>query len=145
MKANLQIFYSSLLISLLVTDAYSAETSFHCKDKIRLVSGSVVSEDIPTGYKPFISNMINRLTGVSVFDGPPEDSAVLKPFSVTQKGTQIKWVFEGSYEKGKWFSCDYADGLIRLVQQIPESASVCTATLKKIKPYNTLDSMIYCK
>lgn len=144
MKANLQVFHS-LLLSILITNAYAGEAVFHCKDKVRLASGNIVPDDVPPGYKPFISSMINRLTGVSVFDGPPEDGAVLKPFSVTQKGAQIKWVLEGPYEKGKWVSCDYADGLIRLVQQIPEPASVCIATIKKIKPYNTLDGMVSCK
>lgn len=145
MKNHLQIFYSLTVLSLLVTNVYGAETTFHCKDKIRLASGNVVPDDVPDGYTPFISSSINRLTGVSVFDGPPEDGALLKPFSVTQKGAQIKWVFEGSYEKGKWFSCDYADGLIRLIQKIPEPASVCIATIRKIKPYNTIAGMISCK
>ena len=144
MKTNLHVF-RFLLMSLLVTNGHAGEAVFHCKDKVRLSSGNIDAEDVPLGFKPFVSSMVNRLTGVSIFDGPPEDGGILKPLCVTNKDTRIKWVLEGPYENGIWVSCDYADGLIRLVQRIQEPASVCVATIKKIKPYNTLDAYISCK
>lgn len=142
MKANLYLV-PALLLSLLVTNTYADEAVFNCPDKVRLASGIVVAEDVPSEYQPLISERVNRLTGVSAFDGPPKDGAILKP--LIQKREQIKWIFEGAYEKGKWVSCDYADGLIRLVQQVPNFTSVCIATIKNVKPYHTLTGIISCK
>jgi len=143
---NYTVWGFHLLLLLLAARGlcYAGENMI-CPDKVRLASGSVVSEDVPPGYKSLVSPSIVRLTGVTVFDGPPEDGAVLKPASFSRNGERIKWIFGGTNEKGKWISCDYADGLIRLVKQIGDPTSYCTATIEKTEPHKTLDAKITCK
>jgi hypothetical protein len=116
-----------------------------CPNRVRLASGNVVPEDVPSGYKTFVSDTPVGLTGVSVFDGPPEDGAALKPSSVTSHEEIIRWRFEGSYEKGKWASCDYANGLIRLTRQVQEPTSSCTAAVRKSGPHKTIEAKFTCK
>ncbi len=135
----------ALLLMTGVTGLCFGDENTICPDKVRPSSVSVAPEDVPQGYKPFVSNTIVRLTGVTVFDGPPEDGAQLKPSFSSSNGETIKWVFEGSYEKGKWVSCDYANGLIRLVKQIGEPTVSCTATVRKTKPYKTVEAKFTCK
>ena len=134
-----------LLLWLAVTGLSYAGENLRCPDKVRLASGSVVSEDVPPGYKPLVSNSIVRLTGVTVYDGPPEDGAVLMPSSFSKSGEKIKWILVGTNEKGTWVSCDYSNGLIRLVKQIGEPTTTCTATIKKTEPHKTLDARFTCK
>lgn len=128
-----------------ITSLCLANEEMLCPAKVHLVSGNVLSDDIPPDYKSFVSDTTVRLTGITVFDGPPEDGAALKPLSSSQNGEHIKWVFEGEYEKGKWFSCDYANGIIRLIRKIREPSSSCMATVVKTKPYNVLEARLICE
>lgn len=138
-------WFGVLLVSPAATNSCLAEEKLICPSRVRLASGSVVSEDVPPGYTPFVPGGVARLTGVTVFDGPPEDGAALKPSSISSSGERVKWVFEGTYEKGKWISCDYEKGLITLVRQVAEPASTCAATIKKTKPYNNLEAGFSCR
>ena len=139
------LVFLALLLAVDSVDLCFAGEDIVCPDKVRLASGSVAPEDVPAGYKPFVSDTTVGLTGVTVFDGPPEDGAALKPSAESSNGETIKWLFEGSYEKGKWVSCDYANGLIRLVRQIREPTSSCTATVRRKGPYKTIEAKFTCK
>jgi hypothetical protein len=109
-----------------------------------LATGTVEPEDIPAGYKSLVSNSIVRLTGVSMFDGTAEEGAALKPSSFAANGNVITWRLGGVYDHGKWISCDYANGLIRIVKQASDSVASCTATIKKENPQKTLVAQFSC-
>jgi hypothetical protein len=137
--------FIALLLAAGAGELCFAEENIVCPSKARLASGSVATEDVPPGYKTFVSNTTVGVSGVTVFDGPPEDGAALKPSASSSNGETITWRFEGSYEKGKWVSCDYANGLIRLVRQIGEPTTSCTATVKKTGPYKRIEAKFTCK
>jgi hypothetical protein len=144
MNSILRVFHA-LLFALATTGLCFASEELICPDRVHLASGTVVPEDVPPGYKPFVSSSMVRLTGVTVFDGRPEEGAVLKPSSFSPSGESIKWIFDGTNEKEIWIACDYANGLIRLVRQIGESTASCMATVKTTKPQKTLDAKFTCK
>lgn len=137
--------FITLLSWIISTTLCLADEELFCPSKVRLISGNVVLEEGPPDYRSFIPNTIIRLTGVTVFDGPPEEGAVLKPSSQSASETRIKWIFEGKYGKGKWFSCDYANGIIKLVKQIREPSANCTAIFVKAQPFNTFEAKLTCK
>lgn len=133
-----------LVLMVAACKSYSDDVRI-CPDRIRLTSGIINTEDIPSGYKPLIASSSILLTGANMFDGPPEEGAVLKPFLVSANGAVIKWILDGPYENGKWLSCDYADGLIRLVTKAKDATTTCVATIKASKPHNILTIRFDCK
>ncbi len=116
-----------------------------CPATLSLVSGVVNPENIPPDYLPVISKGVVRLSGDNMFDGHPNNGVALKPSKSSAGYQKNTWVFEGEYPAGKWFSCDYAEGLIRLTRKLQEPVSQCTDTVKKIKPYGTLTIRLNCE
>jgi hypothetical protein len=136
---------AAFLLGVLSVQASWAAEEFTCKGSLQLAAASVVPQDIPADYHVVVPKTTVRLTGISVFDGPPEEGAALKPASWTAGGDRIKWVFEGTYEKGKWFSCDYANGIVRLSRKIGEPSSACTAAVTKHKPPAGIQAKLTCQ
>ena len=74
--------YSKLIsIFILIMSPVScfANTSYTCPAKIHLDSASVSAGDIPAGFVSSVSRLFTRITGVSVFDGPPDEVPCLNP------------------------------------------------------------------
>lgn len=120
--------------SLALTPTAFAEDSCLCPDKVRLTSAVVAPEDVPPGFTPLVSGSIVRLSGVSVFDGPPEEGAMLKPTSSGLKGRRTLWTLSPASPQGTWISCDYAQGLIRLVKPIGTTPTSVTALIDMTGP-----------
>lgn len=128
----------------LAADFCLAADEIVCPDKVRLESAQVMAADVPEGYLPFVSDSLIRLSGPSIFDGPVEDGAALKPVFSPRPGI-LKWEFEGAYEYGKWVSCDYGDGIARLVKRLPDAITSCTATVGRARPHNTTTVKFECR
>ena len=116
-----------------------------CPATIRLSTATIVPEDIPSGYQPLISKTIVRLSGASVLNGSPEKIGILIPSTYSSSGNYAKWNFdkEANYEIS--VSCDYANGLVRLVKHVKAPVSSCMMTSRKIKPEKILDIKFSCK
>ena len=122
-----------------------AGVNIKCPGAVHLSSGTVNPVDVPTDFRPVISKSIERLSGYSVFDGPPEEEALLKPWSSSAKSNRSKWLFDQSVKYEVWVSCDYADGLIRLVQRVSNPVSACTAISQKIGDPKNLEVRFVCE
>ena len=120
-----------------------ASDTYNCPGTVRLASASVVPQDVPVGYESRVSNSIIRLSGNNLYEGPPENGAQLKPRST--KGNVSTWELPGEHPQGVWISCDYAEGLVKIVARISDSATSCVATTERVKPYNTLAAHFVCK
>lgn len=72
------------------------------------------------------------LTAAGFMQGEPSMRADLRPTSTkkTPAGRVVTWTFVGPYPHGKWLSCDYADGLVSLSKQIPDTTSECSVTYR---------------
>lgn len=137
--------FLALSMGLAASGLCFSDESHVCPGKIHLDSASVASEDVPPGFTSLVSRSYIRLTGVSMFDGPPVEGAALMPSSISANDRIIKWTLDGPYEKGKWISCDYAMGLIRIAAQTRDSSLACTATVKKVGLAKTLEAQFLCK
>ena len=122
---------------------WSGETMM-CPSTVRVASGLIEPKDVPVGFRPIISNLSERLSGGSVFDGPPEQGGSLKPFSSSEKSHRAKWIFAKEAKYEVWISCDYANGLIRLVKRVQEPVASCTAVFNKTGATSVLEGKFMC-
>jgi hypothetical protein len=134
-----------ILAGLATSGVCFASDSYNCPRTVHLASGTVASEDVPPGYESVISNSVIHLSGFSMFDGPPKEGAALKPTSTSSQGNVVTWKFEGSFSRGKWISCDYADGLVRVVVRAVDSVTSCVAEAKTAKPQGNLSASFTCR
>lgn len=136
-------FQNVLLFSLIYVASCSANDTFTCPATVRLASGVVIAEDIPVGSESLFSASIIRLSGHSLYDGPPSEGAVLMPTSDT--ANIATWVLMGKHPQGIWMSCDYAEGVVKIIKRAADSARSCLATTKITKPQHTLETHFVCK
>jgi hypothetical protein len=45
---------------------------------------------------------------------------------VKSSKTFATWIFEGEYPKGKWISCEYGQGAVKLYAEVPGNTRSCT-------------------
>jgi hypothetical protein len=114
----------TLLLCVFINAHGAPRERFECPLKLSVDNGPLVLREPPPGFEPLVSHTVVFLTGASAFDGPPADGAMLKPLSATTEATH--WDF-GGVSQGKWLSCDYANGVVRLVRQVDDAVSSCTA------------------
>lgn len=118
-----------------------------CPAQLRLNSATVTVNPPAPAFTPSVSDMPLALTGASAFDGPPEQGAALKPVSDKRSagGSTTVWHFEGSFEAGKWLSCDYAQGLVRLAVQVDAAATRCEARTAAAKAPARVTVTLACR
>lgn len=61
-------------------------------------------------------------SGITVFDGPPEEMASLVPAT---EGEQQVWTFSAQKSRKIWVQCDYANTSLKLVQAMPDAVTRC--------------------
>lgn len=108
--------------------AASAAPSQACPARIHVASGAVLPADVPAGFQANFSDSQVWLSGLSVFEGPPEMGSSLVPNS-SSDGTAT-WRFEGPVPGGRWLSCDYSSGLIHLAVRAADTTKSCKGTFK---------------
>jgi len=117
------------LLCVAISADYASAAEFICpaNESLSAVQGG---DELPAGWSLGFRAGPIRLTGASVFDGPPVELASLVPDHQTGKGahTRATWKFEGEFPKGKWISCDYGEGLVYLAHKLEDSVIRCTAT-----------------
>lgn len=142
---KISLILNILTLSLSTISYCFANEEVICPATVRIASGSIEPGDVPAGYKPVISNSIERLSGASVFDGSPEQGGAVKSTFSSANDDRIKWVFDKHAEYDVWVSCDYARGLIRLAKQVKPPVSSCTMTSRKIEPTKVLSIKFSCE
>lgn len=127
----------------------TAEVSFVCPEAVHLASASLTADSIPPGFSTATSTAPIRLSGINMFDGPPEQGAALIPFqeehSAKKKVTVSSWKFDSSYPQGKFASCDYANGILRVVIRTDDTVKSCVAKTEIVKPYGTIKASFNCQ
>jgi len=108
-----------------------AADTLNCPGQLNLNTADVAADSIPARFKAAPTGNLARLTGVSLYDGPPGDSAALVPDSHTETRNvrELKWRLNPAHPT--WVSCDYALGLLRLNSPITGPVTTCTATVQK--------------
>lgn len=79
-----------------------------------------------TGWTEGTESLPTELSGVTVFDGPPEELASLVPDSDSEddKTTTEFWTL-ATNPRGYWITCHYSSTAVTLTQRLPDSATGC--------------------
>ena len=144
-------FFSTLALLLGATLATAplpaaASQAFVCPAHVRLNPATATVSPAAPGFTPLVSDTPLALTGASAFDGPPEQGAALKPTSERRgaAGSTAVWRFEGSFDAGKWISCDYAQGLVRLTVPVAAATRQCEARTTPAKAAGRATVQLAC-
>lgn len=125
--------------------AASAATTVVCPAVVHLQSGRIAAADVPASFKSTVESTPLLLSGVSVYDGPPEQGAALAPTSGSRNGDRSTWAFAGPYPDGKWLSCDYADGLVHVSTRADDRSASCDASTVKSGAPRILHGAFTCR
>lgn len=133
----------------------AASQSFVCPAQVRLNAATATVSPAAPGFTPLVSDAPLPLTGASAFNGPPEEGAALKPASERRgaAGSTAVWRFERSsgsshevsINTGKWMSCDYAQGLVRLTVQVHADTKNCEARTVPAKAAGRVSVLLACQ
>lgn len=133
--------------------AAAPAAALECPATVRLDAPKASASGLPAGTEIVLDARPLRLTGYNFFDGPPAQGAALVPTSdKPAKGAKggkgdstATWVFEGDYPQGKFASCDYAGGTVRVVQRMDDAAKRCMATSRTAGNPSVLQVRFRCE
>jgi hypothetical protein len=99
-----------------------------CPDTVPLASPQLAKPI--EGWKVFFDTTPHRLSRVTFFDGPVEDSASLVPDEDTRLGKTrtAKWLFQPKPERPYWLACYYSRTSLALSRALPEGLKECDVT-----------------
>lgn len=82
------------------------------------------------GWKEFVDTAPHRLSRVTFFDGPVEDSASLVPDEDTRLGKTrtAKWLLQPKPDRPYWFACYYSGTSLALSRALPAGLKECDVT-----------------
>ena len=133
--------------------AAAPAATLECPATVRLDAPKASAPGVPAGTEIVLDARPLRLTGYNFFDGPPAQGAALvstsdRPAKGAKGGrgeSTATWVFEGDYPQGKFASCDYAGGTVRLVQRMDDAAKRCMATSRTAGTPSVLQVRFRCE
>lgn len=103
--------------------AWAAEpATWDCPDRVPAVR--ISEAEVPEGWTLQSTKQPLWLTGVMLFDGPPEEGAALKPQWASSDGRREAWSLENLVARA-WVSCEYDRGAVRLVRLVPQGLRWC--------------------
>lgn len=113
----------------------------HAAERIGIVTEQSIigpSKDWRAFQKKDRPNSLHRM---SLYDGPPEQMAALKPDNGDENAPPV-WTL-GRLPTGRqhWIVCHYDDTSVTLARALPESVRQCRVTFKKA-PYREIESLI---
>lgn len=116
----------NLFLLLITAKGYADEQVIECPPSINLQGIQNVKVTPPDNF----SVMFNPdrplfVSGIALYDGPPEQLAELKPYN--EDDNDPTWRFLDSSKQTIFVSCNYANGLIKLKKPI-KKVKTCTAT-----------------
>ncbi len=142
----------TLALFFVTSGASATESRFTCPEVVSISAGRLAEDSIPNGYQGLISSAPIRLSGGNLFDGPPNQEAVLVPtFEHPAASKQLPfkdsatWMIEGGASQGLFISCDYGGGVARLFSKISGVVSSCVMKSERVKPHSTLNVEFVCK
>ncbi|WP_157263451.1 STY0301 family protein [Azohydromonas aeria] len=122
--------YCAALTMLVASQPGRADVRIECPTRIFMDSGQVALKDLPTGFVVSTPKSSFLLYSMTVYNGPPEKKSSMAP-NLDVRSRDSGWKFEGDFPEGKWISCDYAEGLIRLAKRLDEPTEQCRGILEQ--------------
>ncbi|MFI8619138.1 STY0301 family protein [Acidovorax sp. NPDC077693] len=140
------LIITATAITALASGEIGATELLECPATVRLTSPFIQGENLPSGTRILVDTRPLQLTGYNVFDGPPAQGAALIPHTDRPRhGKSIAtWNFEGDFPYGKFLSCDYAGGTVRLVKRVNDVVKQCTSQSNVVNAQNPLQIKFQC-
>ena len=131
------------MLGMLGAVAAAEPVTWVCPGRVEGVAGASVA-DAPAGWALQANAEPQRLTAVTVFDGPPEEGVVLKPRWTAPDGRRMVWSLTRLATPPAWVSCEYSGGSLRLVRAVPEGLRWCEATVTRQPRPAALEISLHC-
>jgi hypothetical protein len=115
-------------LAALVAAMPAAAEKIACPAEIKVTPSQLAMP--AAGWTARIDAVPTQLSGVTFYDGAPEDGASLVPDAEKQgkaKSTAT-WKFDGPDAKGVWIGCRYANTSLTLERQLPSGVKECVVT-----------------
>jgi len=96
------------------------------------------------GWTMHLGSVHAPLTGLSIYDGPPDQGAALKPAIIASNAERIVWRLSAMASPPAWLSCDYAGGLYRMSRPLPADVQRCEAVIRRLASPTRLDIVVRC-
>jgi hypothetical protein len=108
----------------------AAAAEVHCPDSVAVKQSL---ETTPDGWTASHSEAVARLSGITFFDGPPEEKASLVYDSWVKRGGLAYgvWRFPAKGSRSIWLSCSYASTNIVLSKPLAAGVTECTVTYSR--------------
>jgi hypothetical protein len=137
----------TLPILLLITGLFLCKASsgqeFACPSNASIKPGTTELSEIPAGFEARISHEPIRLSYIALYNGPPQEMGELKPNKSDKKSST--WIFEGPYPGGKWISCEYGDGIIKIYTKVSDTAKECIASTQRKTGSTRIQASVSCR
>jgi hypothetical protein len=104
--------------------------AWDCPSRVTAATGAAPA-DSPPGWTLQATGQPQLLTGLMVFDGPPEQGAALKSDEVSADGRRLVWSLRSLAAEPAWLSCEYGSGAVRLVRSLPPDLRWCEAKVTR--------------
>jgi len=100
-----------------------------CPDSIQVADPKLVTP--VKGWTAIADNAMHPLSGVTFYDGRPEEkpripNASQAPYRTT-KDSQT-WLLDAKAERGYWLACRYSGTSMTLARALPKGLTQCTVT-----------------
>jgi hypothetical protein len=116
------------LAALLAMVPAAAAEKIACPAEIKATPSQLATP--VAGWTARVDGVPTQLSGVTFYDGAPEDGASLVPDA--EKQTKAKstatWKFDAPGAKGFWIGCRYANTSLTLERQLPSGVKECVVT-----------------
>lgn len=135
-----------MVLASIVLPAQAQPAEVQCPASIPVQAGTLTTAPATaaaSGMELFVPESLLHLTGVSVYDGPPKEGALLKP--VKDNGSNVLWQLNLAAGVQAWVSCDYAKGIAKLVKPMPGATQQCSATVTKVPLPIGLKATLRCR
>lgn len=98
-----------------------------------LAESTITIGKAPAGWSTMPASAV-RLDDGGLLHGSPADEAILTPGTVrkVRGGTTDTKEFPAREEK--WLWCEYGSGALKIAKRLPDAATVCTVTRRKVGP-----------
>ncbi len=122
----------SLPLIILALVSLTSRAEVLCPDSLEVDQQAIISGDWTVSH----TNPPLRLTGVTIYDGPPSQNHKVKPFSVkSAKGElRVSWRLPPS-RRNFYLSCSYERTTASLVGLLPPGMNGCNAVFDRRVSY----------
>ncbi|HSY13033.1 MAG TPA: STY0301 family protein [Verrucomicrobiae bacterium] len=85
------------------------------------------------GWTPTLDDSPHRLSGITFYDGPPQEKASLVYDNIKKTAPKeiATWQFGADGKRPTWIVCSYSGTAVQLAKSLPSKTSTCQITYNR--------------